>query len=146
MDQQVTYCHMYVNHLIMNYKSTFTCQIACIGVSNLQLTGLPQAGRLRYHLTNWSGPLGTKYSIRYLIGFVMKPHQQSAPNPPHYFSEQTSLIHEELMKLLQKQAIQQLEYPVEEDFWFNICIPSSQEGQTEQGSDKFQSPQPICQH
>ena len=132
MDKQVTKCHMYVNHLLMNFKSTLVRQIACMGVNNLQLSGLPQAERLCYHLTNWSivtQDLWVLNTVRgYLTDFVSEPHQQSAPNPPHYSSEQTSLINEELMKLLQKQAIQQLEHLVEEGFWSNIFLVPKKDG------------------
>ena len=132
MDKQVTKCHIYVNHLLMNFKSTLVCQIACMGVNNLQLSGLPHVGRLCYHLTNWSIVTQDHWVLNtvwgYLIDFVSEPHQQSAPNPPHYSSEQTSLINEELTKLLQKQAIQQLEHPVEEGFWSNIFLVPKKDG------------------
>ena len=50
MDQTINYT--YVDHLLMNYKSTLAYQIACMGVNNLQMTDLPQAGRLCHHLSN----------------------------------------------------------------------------------------------
>ena len=107
MDQTaMNCCHMYVNHLTINYKSTLAHQISCMGVNNLYLTDLPQAGRLCHHLSNWSLITQDRWVLNtvqgYQIDFVSEPHQQSPPNPPHYFSEQTSLIHEELAKLLKK--------------------------------------------
>ena len=132
MDQTINY--MYVNHLIMNYKSTLVYQIACMGVNNLQMTDLPQVGRLCHHLSNWSIITQDWWVLNtvqgYLIDLVSEPHQQSPPNPPYYSSEQTSLIHEELTKMLKKQAIQLLEHPVEAGFLSNIfLVPKKNGGQ-----------------
>ena len=147
MDQTIN-CHMHVNHLIMNYKSTLAHQISCMGMNNLYLTDLLQAGSLCHHLCNWSVITQDQWILNtvqgYQIDYMLEAHQQSPPNPPHYSSEQTSLIHEELTKLLKKQAIQQLEHPVEAGFLSNIFLVPKKDGG--QSSDKPQSPQPACKH
>ena len=83
---------MYTDHLIINYKGTLACQIACMGVKNLGLTDLPQAG-LCHHLFNWSIITQDRWVLNtvqgYLIDFVSEPHQQSPSNRPHCSSEQT---------------------------------------------------------
>ena len=122
---------MYTDHLIINYKGTLACQIACMGVKNLGLTDLPQAGKLCHHLSNWSIITQDRWVLNtvqgYLIDFVSEPHQQSPPNPPHCSSEQTSLI-QELTKLLKKQAIRQLEHPAEAGFLSNIFLVPKKDG------------------
>ena len=123
---------MYTDHLIINYKGTLACQIACMGVKNLGLTDLLQAGRLCHHLSNWSIITQDWWVLNtvrgYLMDFVSEPHQQSPLNPPHCSSEQTCLIQEELTKLLKKQAIRQLEHPAEAGFLSNIFLVPKKDG------------------
>ena len=56
------------------------------------------------------------------------PYQKSLPTPPHYTSEQVTLIQEEISKLLQKQAIQFRECPSERDFYSNIFLVPKKDG------------------
>ena len=51
MDQVNTHVCVY-NHLIMNFKSTLVCHIKRHGVTPIQKTDLPLAGRLGYHIQN----------------------------------------------------------------------------------------------
>ena len=116
----------------MNWKTTLVNQIACLGVVHHYQPDLPQAGRLVHYLTNWSAITQDQWVLNmvrgYQIDFVAKPHQGSLPTPPHYTSEQVTLIQEELAKLLQKQAIQPVECPSETDFYFNIFLVPKKDG------------------
>lgn len=52
----------------------------------------------------------------------------SLPTPPHYTSEQVTLIQEEVSKLLLKQAIQLTECPSERDFYSSIFLVPKKDG------------------
>ena len=116
----------------MNYKSTLAHQIACMRVNNPQVTDLPQADRLCHHQAKWSIVTQDHWVLNtvwgYLIDFVSEPYQKSSLNPPYYSLEQINVIHEELTKLLQKQMIQQLEYPPEAGFLSNIFLVPKKDG------------------
>ena len=104
--EQVTHAHAFLNTLIMNWKSTLVNQITYLTVEHLHQPDLPQAGRLTHHLTNWSAITQNQWVLStvqgYQINFVALPHQESLPTPPHYISEQVTLIQEEVSKLLLK--------------------------------------------
>ena len=116
MDQVNTHVCVY-NHLIMNFKSTLACYIKCHGVTPIQRTDLPLAGRLGHHIQNWSAITRDRWVLDtvqgYRIDFMSQPHQQSLSTPPHYSSEQSLLIQEELHALICKQAIRLLQHPLE---------------------------------
>jgi len=80
------------------------------------------SGELVSHQT---GPMGTKHST----GIPDRFHgTESQPTLPHYSSEQTTLIQEEISKLLQKQAIQPVEYALERNFYSNIFLVPKKDG------------------
>ena len=63
---QVLQCHMYVNYLIMNYKSTLAHQIACMGVNDppVDRSSSHRGALLPSHqwVNNYTGPLGNEYN------------------------------------------------------------------------------------
>ena len=130
--EQVTQAHTFLNTVIMNWKSTLVNQIACLGVEHLHQPDLPQAGRLTHYLINWSAITQDQWVLNtvqgYQIDFVAMPHQESLPTPPHYTSEQVTLIQEEVSKLLLKQAILITEHPSERDFYSNIFLVPKKDG------------------
>ena len=129
---KVTHAHTILKSVMMNWKSILVNQIACLGVEQLCQPDLPQAGRLAYYLTNWSAITQDQWVLNavrgYQIDFVAMPQQESQPTPPHYTSEQVTLIQEEVAKLLQKQAIQPVECPSERDFYSNIFLVPKKDG------------------
>ena len=130
--EQVTHAHTFTKSVIMNWKSTLLNQIACLGVEHCHQPDLPQAGRLAHYLANWSAITQDQWVLStvrgYRIDFVAMPRQESRPTPPHYTSEQVTLIQEEIFKLLQKQAIQPVECPSERDFYSNIFLVPKKDG------------------
>jgi len=64
----------------------------------------------------------------YQIHSMVMPYQRSLPTPPHYTSEQVTLIQGEITKLLQKQAIQLVESPSEKDFYSNLFLVPKKDG------------------
>ena len=125
--EKVTYAHI-LKSVMMNWKSTLVNQIACLGVEQLCQPDLPQAGRLAYHLTNWSAITQNQWVLNTVRGYQID--FESQPTPPHYTSEQVILIQEEVAKLLQKHAIQPVECPLERDFYSNsFLVPKKDGGQ-----------------
>ena len=122
------------NYLRINFKRTLVCHIRDQGVTPIQKTDLPLAGRLVYYLQNWSVITRDRWVLDtvqgYQIDLVSEPHQRSLPTPPHHSSTQSQLIQEELSNLIQKQAIKLLEHPSETGFYSNIfLVPKKSGGQ-----------------
>ena len=111
----MTHAHTFLNTMIINWKSTLMNQIACLGVERIYQLDLPLAGRPAYHWMNWSAITQDQWVLNavrgYQIDFVRMPHQRSLPAPPHYSSEQVTLIQEEVSKLLLKQVTLITKYP-----------------------------------
>ena len=141
---------VYTDYLIINYKDTLACQVVCMGVENLGLADLPQAGRLCHHLSNWLIITQDRWILNtvqgYLIDFVSEPHQQSPPNPPHCSSEQTNWSDS---RGVDKAAHEAGDSTVGTPCGGRILVqhfPSSQKGRRAETSDKSQSPQPARKH
>ena len=73
------------NHLIINFKRTFVLHFRGLGLTPIQMTDLPLAGRLVHFFQNWSVITQDRWVLNtvqgYLIDFVSEPHQQFLPTP-----------------------------------------------------------------
>ena len=125
--------HTVQNILIRDFKSMLMNHLACQGITPPKVVNHPSAGRLVHYQQNWLKVTQDRWVLNtiqgYLIDFSSIPHQPVIPHCPQYSAEQTRLISEEVIELLQKGAIEEV-VPVEQTgfYYSNLFLVPKKDG------------------
>jgi len=92
------------------------------------------AGRISLFRSNWEALTQEPWVIQtvvegYHIPLTSVPHQQSPPGNPHMSTEDSTILEEEIISLLQKQAICQIPASTEGFYSNMLTVPKKDGGQ-----------------